>query len=77
MFDRREVRMETLRTMARLQTLGGSISGQALEANRSERLGFAREEIWHTGGGSLNRDLDCSGCKHSGSCPGDECLRKS
>lgn len=55
---------------------GSSSSEDAVRSSRTSRFLFAREELWKTGGGSLNRDFDCTACKHSLVCRG-ECLRKN
>ena len=77
MFDSRDLQEHVNEVLPKLPRNGSSLSDDSVEANFRNRLAVAREEIWHVGGGSIHRELDCTRCNHTNDCPGDKCPRMS
>lgn len=75
-FDSHDLRYDVFRTFAGFAMIGHSTSEDVTNANAGVRRQIARNEIWGTGGGSLNQGLDCNSCNHVTTCPGDRCRRK-
>ncbi len=78
MFRDADVRRSVANEMSVLAMQGLSTSDAVTFGNRSTRLTIARTEIWSggRGNGTLNVDLDCTGCRLVSTCPGDKCPRK-